>query len=86
MIRVFIGSITATWSYISTDASSGYRIGNSLNTATAGSVIVASIGLLMYQRWENRKRDNGGRDYRLQAPPEQVATLGDRHPQFRYIH
>ncbi|CAG9989662.1 unnamed protein product [Clonostachys byssicola] len=81
-----IGSITATWSYISTDASSGYRIGNSLNTATAGSVIVASIGLLLYQSWENRKRDNGGRDYRLQAPPEQVATLGDRHPQFRYIH
>lgn len=81
-----IGSIAATWSYINTDASTGYRIGNSINTATASSVIFAALGLMLYQRWENKKRDRGGRDYRLQADPRQVATLGHLHPEFRYIH
>ncbi|KAH8889059.1 major facilitator superfamily transporter [Thozetella sp. PMI_491] len=81
-----IGSITATWSYINTDSGTGYRIGNSLNTATAASVIIASLLLVMYQKRENKKRAEGGRDYRLQAPLEQVATLGHLHPEFRYIH
>lgn len=80
------GSITATWSYINTDAKNNYRIGNSLNTATACSVIIATISLVLYQKWENKKRAAGGRDYRLNVPPEQVATLGNMHPQFRYIH
>ncbi|KAL0933270.1 major facilitator superfamily transporter [Colletotrichum truncatum] len=81
-----IGSIAATWSYINTDAKTGYRIGNSLNTATAASVIIASLGLVAYQTWENKKREQGGRDYRLQAPEDEVANLGHRHPKFRYIH
>ncbi|KAF7553070.1 hypothetical protein G7Z17_g3910 [Cylindrodendrum hubeiense] len=81
-----IGSITATWSYISTDASTGYRIGNALNTATAASVIVASLLLVVYQKRENAKREQGFRDYRLQASGDKVATLGHLHPQFRYIN
>lgn len=81
-----LGSITATWSYISTDAGTGYRIGNSLNTATAASVIIASLGLVAYQKWENKKRANGERDYRLEASAEEVATLGSLHPQFQFIH
>ncbi|GJC97449.1 major facilitator superfamily transporter [Colletotrichum higginsianum] len=81
-----IGSITATWSYINTDAKTGYRIGNSLNTATAVSVIIASLGLVVHQKWENKKRAQGGRDYRLETTEEEVATLGHLHPEFRYIH
>ncbi|EHA48785.1 hypothetical protein MGG_11530 [Pyricularia oryzae 70-15] len=81
-----IGSIAATWSYINTDASTGYRIGNSLNTATASSVIFAALGLMLLQRWENKKRDRGARDYRLQGDQMHVATLGHLHPEFRYIH
>ncbi|KAK6063337.1 transporter [Seiridium cupressi] len=81
-----LGSIAATWSYISTDAGTGYRIGNSLNTATAASVIVASLSLVAYQKWENKKREEGGRDYRLEIPDEKVATLGHLHPRFRYIN
>ncbi|KDN67121.1 putative major facilitator superfamily transporter, partial [Colletotrichum sublineola] len=78
-----IGSITATWSYINTDAKTGYRIGNSLNTATAASVIVASLGLAVHQNWENKKRAQGGRDYRLDASDDEIATLGHLHPNFR---
>ncbi|KAK1968687.1 major facilitator superfamily transporter [Colletotrichum sublineola] len=81
-----IGSITATWSYINTDAKTGYRIGNSLNTATAASVIVASLGLAVHQNWENKKRAQGGRDYRLDASDDEIATLGHLHPNFRYIN
>ncbi|WQF82900.1 Putative major facilitator superfamily, MFS transporter superfamily [Colletotrichum destructivum] len=81
-----IGSITATWSYINTDAKTGYRIGNSLNTATAVSVIIASLGLVVHQKWENKKRAQGGRDYRLETTEEEVATLGHLHPEFRYIN
>ncbi|OHW89660.1 MFS transporter [Colletotrichum incanum] len=81
-----IGSITATWSYINTDAKTGYRIGNSLNTATAASVIIASLVLVAYQKWENKKRAHGGRDYRLETSEGEVATLGHLHPEFRYIN
>ncbi len=81
-----LGSIVATWSYINTDAKNGYRIGNSLNTATAVSVILAALGLVYYQVRENKKRAAGGRDYRLQRSPDQVASLGYLHPRFRYIH
>ncbi|KAF9869578.1 major facilitator superfamily transporter [Colletotrichum karsti] len=81
-----IGSIAATWSYINTDAKTGYRIGNSLNVSTAASVIIVSLSLLAYQTWENRKRERGGRDYRLQHRDKEIATLGHLHPEFRYIH
>ncbi|KAI8307788.1 hypothetical protein K4K61_003176 [Colletotrichum sp. SAR11_59] len=81
-----IGSIAATWSYINTDAKTGYRTGNSLNTATAASVIVASLSLVAYQTWENKRRERGDRDYRLRLPEDEVAILGHLHPNFRYIH
>ena len=76
----------ATWSYLNTDAKTGYRIGNSLNTASAASVVVAALGLVAYQMRENKHRASSGRDYRLEAPHEKVATLGHLHPEFRYIH
>ena len=76
----------ATWSYINTDAKNGYRIGNSLNTATAISVVIASLSLMLYQMKENKKRAAGGRDYRLQRSADKVASLGHLHPEFRYIH
>ena len=35
---------------------------------------------------ENRKRDRGGRDYRLALPIEEVENLGDDHPTFRFAY
>ncbi|KAF1928813.1 MFS general substrate transporter [Didymella exigua CBS 183.55] len=80
-----IGSIVATWSYISTDAKNGYKIGNALNTATALSVVIASVTLVLYQTKENRKRAIGARDYRVERSADEVARLGHLHPEFRYI-
>lgn len=82
----YIGSIVATWSYINTDAKNGYKTGNSLNTATAVSVIIAALFLVAYQAKENERRQAGGRDYRLGHSREEVAGLGHLHPQFRYVN
>lgn len=49
-------------------------------------MIIASLGLVVYQKWENKKREQGGRDYRLQASEDEVATLGHLHPEYRYIN
>ena len=57
-----------------------------MNTATAATVIITSLGLVLYQRRENKKRAAGARDYRLQMLAEKVATLGHLHPDYRYIH
>ncbi|RDW59879.1 hypothetical protein BP6252_12966 [Coleophoma cylindrospora] len=35
-------------------------------------------------RYENMKRDNGGRDYRFSLPEERLENLGDDHPHFRF--
>ncbi|KAK4688133.1 hypothetical protein P7C73_g1990, partial [Tremellales sp. Uapishka_1] len=76
------GSIAATWSYISTDAATGYRIGNSLNIAMGCSVILVCAALVRYQKKENALRDAGGRDYRLDEPNPEL--LGRHHPAYRY--
>jgi hypothetical protein len=76
------GSIAATWSYIATDAKTGYRIGNALNIAMGSSVLVVCTALVWYQKRENKLRDEGGRDYRLnEGNPE---LLGRHHPAYRY--
>lgn len=82
-----IGLIIAqsrSWSYIPSDAATGYKIGNYLNCCTGASVILVSCGLMAYQRYENRFRDRGGRDYRFQE--ERQEELGFHHPDFRYVH
>lgn len=49
------------------------------------SLVLCIIFILIsmaYQTFENRKRDKGGRDYRLAKGDE--ALLGFHHPHFRY--
>ncbi|EKM81340.1 hypothetical protein AGABI1DRAFT_72253 [Agaricus bisporus var. burnettii JB137-S8] len=79
-----LGSIIAVWTYLPGDAPN-FRTGNSINLAAGIAVIVfVSIGML-YLRHENRKRDHGGRDYRLEGKTEEeIRDLGYRHPGFRY--
>lgn len=79
-----LGSIAGVWAYVQTDAASGYHKGNSFNLAMAASLCVCVIGLFLYQRYENHKRDLGARDYRLEG--KDVDQLGNLHPSFRYIH
>lgn len=44
--------------------------------------LILTIFNIWYCKWENRKRETGKRDVRLQQEDE--ALLGDRHPRFKY--
>ncbi|KAF9565867.1 MFS general substrate transporter [Agrocybe pediades] len=79
-----IGSIIAIWTYLPSDAPD-YHKGNTLNLVT--SIVVCFMTALggLYIRWENRKRDNGERDYRLEGKTsKEIEQLGYLHPKFRY--
>ncbi|KAI5832433.1 MFS general substrate transporter [Schizophyllum commune Tattone D] len=78
-----IGAIAGIWAYVATDAPTGYHKGNSFNVAMAASLCVCCVGLALYQRGENAKRERGKRDYRLRR--EGVERLGNLHPAFRYM-
>ncbi|PLB43703.1 putative MFS transporter [Aspergillus steynii IBT 23096] len=41
---------------------------------------------LIYLVRENRVRENGGRDYRLRLPREELENLGDGYPAFRFTY
>ncbi|KAF5346580.1 hypothetical protein D9758_013470 [Tetrapyrgos nigripes] len=79
-----IGSIAGVWAYVQTDAITGYHKGNVFNLSMAATLVVTCIGLFLWQLQENRKRERGERDYRLQK--EDVGTLGNLHPSFRFIY
>lgn len=79
------GGILATWAYLSSDGPN-FHIGHTINLVTQFLVLGLSIGGIIYCKWENRLRDRGGRDYRLEGLTEEEKTdLGYRHPEFRYI-
>ncbi|KAH8825750.1 major facilitator superfamily domain-containing protein [Flagelloscypha sp. PMI_526] len=78
-----IGSFAGVWAYIQTDADTGYRAGNSFNLVAGCCICVGSVAVMLYQKHENRRRENGERDYRLDKPG--VEFLGSLHPSFRLI-
>lgn len=48
--------------------------------------MVIGAGLSLYGMYENRKRDAGKRDGRLEGKSEQeIAQLGHRHPRYRLL-
>lgn len=59
-----------------------YITGHAINIAVLVLSFITTIVLIFYNSWENKKRDKGERDHRLQEEDE--ATLGYRHPRFRY--
>jgi len=74
----------SVWTYLPSD-SPNYHKGNSLNLGTScASCLIVIIGGL-YIRWENRKRDRGERNYRLEGKTlDDISQLGYLHPKFRY--
>ncbi|KAL1747009.1 major facilitator superfamily domain-containing protein [Schizophyllum fasciatum] len=79
-----LGGVAGVWAYVATDAATGYHRGNSFNVAMSASLCACSVGLALYQRFENAKRKRGERDYRLGRGG--VDKLGNLHPYFRYIY
>ncbi|KAK0634310.1 major facilitator superfamily domain-containing protein [Bombardia bombarda] len=79
-----MGGIVATWTYIPADAPR-YFTGHTINLGGQIAVVALSIFGIFYCMWENRAREAGKRDYRLQGLSEdEQEQLGDKHPRFRY--
>ncbi|ORY71807.1 major facilitator superfamily domain-containing protein [Pseudomassariella vexata] len=80
-----LGGVLATWTYLARDGPD-YPIGNSINLGGQILTLFLTLFGIFYCMWENRLRERGGRDYRLEGlTEEEQAGLGYRHPQFRYI-
>jgi hypothetical protein len=62
-----------------------YHTGHTINLCGQIAVLVLACGGIAYCKWENKQRDLGKRDHRLNASESQVKDLGYRHPEFRLI-
>ncbi|GAA5852357.1 hypothetical protein JCM9279_001172 [Rhodotorula babjevae] len=76
------GSMACTWPQYKPR----YIPGNAFNVASGTCAGLIAIGLTLYCQWENRQRDAGRRDHRLEGlTPEQQRDLGHRHPSYRLL-
>ncbi|RDI80888.1 hypothetical protein Vi05172_g9109 [Venturia inaequalis] len=81
-----IGAVVATWTYLEKDKKSGYITGHTINLGAQICVALLAISGILYCQRENKIREAGGRDQRLEGLSErEVVELGYRHPEFRYI-
>lgn len=80
-----LGGILAPWMFLPRDAPA-YRTGHAVLVSFLCGSWASAIVLWIYCRWENRQRDMGKRDHRLQGlTREQELELSSRHPAFRYL-
>jgi hypothetical protein len=82
-----LGAVVATWVYLPKDGPA-FRTGHAINVGSGSSIILLCVFMIFYIRWENTRREQGKRDYRLQKfanDDDASAHLGDLHPRFRYI-
>lgn len=61
-----------------------YVTGYSMAMAMMWFGTLAAFGLFLVMWRENKKRDAGERDYRLELPEDERNNLGDDHPSFRF--
>jgi sugar phosphate permease len=82
-----LGGLVSTWSFLPFDAPN-YPIGNGLNLATSGSIMLLSAALLLWMLRDNRRRDARDLDSELAAleglNQAQIQDLDWRHPFFRW--
>ena len=75
-----MGGILATWAYLVDDAPY-YHIGHNINLTMQVVVLFLAVFGIFYNNWENRVRDRGGRDHRLDGlTEEEQRDLGHLHP------
>jgi hypothetical protein len=59
-----------------------YTTGHAINIGMLCMSLMLSTTLILYCKWENKQREEGKRDHRLQETSEDM--LGYRHPKFKY--
>ncbi|KHJ31190.1 putative mfs transporter protein [Erysiphe necator] len=82
-----LGGLIATWSFLPTDAPN-YYIGNGLNLATSVTILLISIVLLWWMKFDNRKRNCKNLTYELSQlavlSNKEIEELEWKHPLFRW--
>jgi hypothetical protein len=80
-----MGGILATWAYLRDDAPL-YYIGHTINLSMQIIVLCLAVFGIFWCKRENRLRDQGKRDHRVQGlTQEEADDLGHLNPSFRYI-
>ena len=82
-----VGGLISTWSFLPFDAPN-YHIGNGLNLATSSTMLIASILLLAWMTWDNKRRSKRDMEGELAGLTglslKQIQDLDWRHPAFRW--
>jgi len=79
-----VGGLISTWSFLPTDAPN-YHIGNGLNLATSGSVLIVATLVLFWMNYDNKKRDGRNSEEELAGMTvDEVQHLDWKHPDFRW--
>ncbi len=78
-----IGGIVASNIFIAKQAPR-YPVGFGVAMAFLGVTMISASAMYAGLKWENRKRDAGKRDHRLQE--DDVDNMGDDHPSFRFSY
>jgi hypothetical protein len=63
-----------------------YPVGYGVSLALVWLCGISCLLFFLYLVRENRLRNQGKRDYLYQLPPEELANLGDDHPDFRFTY
>ena len=79
------GGIVASNIYLTKEAPT-YPVGFGVSLALLWLCGLACTIFYLGLRMENKERERGGRDYRLNLPREELENLGDDHPRFRFIY
>lgn len=79
-----IGGLIASWSFLPGDQPN-YHIGNGLNLATNGLVLLLGAATLFWMKRDNKKREERNIDEELHGlSPQQITDLDWKHPAFRW--
>ncbi|KAF2684084.1 MFS general substrate transporter [Lentithecium fluviatile CBS 122367] len=79
-----VGGLISTWSFLPFDKPN-YHIGNGLNLATSSVILILSVGLLIWMKWSNKKREKHAVDEELAGLTlQQQQDLDWKHPSFKW--
>ncbi|KAH6606134.1 major facilitator superfamily transporter [Trichoderma cornu-damae] len=79
-----VGGLISGWAFLPFDAPD-YRIGNGLNLATSGTVLILATLTLLWMKRDNKKRGSKDVDAELSGlTQEQIEDLDWKHPAFQW--
>ncbi|KAL6870369.1 major facilitator superfamily domain-containing protein [Trichoderma novae-zelandiae] len=79
-----IGGLISSWAFLPFDAPD-YHIGNGLNLATSGTILILGTVMLLWMKRDNKKRGSKDVDAELRGlTQEQVEALDWKHPAFQW--